>query len=254
MYMTSITSNGKRLLVATANGIQFLTIVSLRSESFSCKYELVYQRDLAKYSLHNYAVESKKNSFIYNAVKYKNVIELIYYKEDKKQIEAKKMCEWECNLPSQLFVTENRLYVIFGKERKLGEFTFDGKFNELILKTCFSVAIWKEEIYILHRAKENVDKIVGVYTLDGQLIRKWGDSGTSRGCLRKPRGIIVENDMVFISDTNNHRIQVFTLLGGFLFEISNHINKRDKLKQLTIHENKLYVACWDNSYMAVQLF
>jgi hypothetical protein len=56
-----------------------------------------------------------------------------------------------------------------------------------------------------------------VFDSKGRFVRKWGFKGTEDGALNEPDGILIGNDqLVYVSDTVNHRIQVFTPEGEFL--------------------------------------
>jgi len=51
-----------------------------------------------------------------------------------------------------------------------------------------------------------------------QFISKWGSKGTDAGQFDHPYDIILDSseNTLFVSDTNNHRIQTFTTDGKFL--------------------------------------
>ena len=51
-------------------------------------------------------------------------------------------------------------------------------------------------------------------TTEGEPLFEWGESGTGPGCLDWPAGIAVAGDEVFVCDSGNHRVQVFTALDG----------------------------------------
>ena len=62
---------------------------------------------------------------------------------------------------------------------------------------------------------------IQVLCIDGPsflLVRKWGSEGSGDGQLDRPLGIAVDliADRVYIADTNNHRISVFTIGGLFV--------------------------------------
>ncbi|NIT35227.1 MAG: hypothetical protein GTN49_01810, partial [candidate division Zixibacteria bacterium] len=48
-------------------------------------------------------------------------------------------------------------------------------------------------------------------------VGKWGSLGSGNGQFSYPRGIaVVSNRNIYVVDSNNHRIQYFTLSGSFL--------------------------------------
>jgi len=54
-------------------------------------------------------------------------------------------------------------------------------------------------------------------TTSGALVREWGGQGTTNGKFNMPNGVAIGPDNnVYVSDTFNHRIQVFTQEGTFL--------------------------------------
>jgi hypothetical protein len=60
------------------------------------------------------------------------------------------------------------------------------------------------------------------YTADGKKVREWGSAGTGPGQFRLPHSIVVdENNILYIADRENGRIQKFDLDGKFLDEIPN---------------------------------
>lgn len=54
--------------------------------------------------------------------------------------------------------------------------------------------------------------------------RTWGSTGTGQGQFTSPLGIAISrDDKVYVSENSNHRIQVFDVNGGFLFQIGTGI-------------------------------
>jgi DNA-binding beta-propeller fold protein YncE len=60
---------------------------------------------------------------------------------------------------------------------------------------------------------EGLNDIVQVFDGDGRLLRAFGGSGAGPGQLWLPAGIALSGDAVYVSDTANHRVQVFARLG-----------------------------------------
>jgi len=56
---------------------------------------------------------------------------------------------------------------------------------------------------------------VMVFDANGTLIREWGRPGTGPGEFRVPHGIAVRNDIVYVADRENGRLQWFDLHGVF---------------------------------------
>jgi sugar lactone lactonase YvrE len=60
------------------------------------------------------------------------------------------------------------------------------------------------------------------YTVDGKKLREWGSVGTGPGQFHLPHSIVVdENNILYIADRENGRIQKFDLDGKFLSEFPN---------------------------------
>lgn len=65
-----------------------------------------------------------------------------------------------------------------------------------------------------------------------QVAYKFGQIGSSPGCLDTPHGFClgIDNDIV-VADTNNHRICVFTLQGNYKFSFGEYGTESGKLHQ-----------------------
>ena len=60
------------------------------------------------------------------------------------------------------------------------------------------------------------------YTADGKKVREWGSAGTGPGQFHLPHSLIVdENNILYVADRENGRIEEFDLDGRFLCEIPN---------------------------------
>jgi tetratricopeptide (TPR) repeat protein len=62
---------------------------------------------------------------------------------------------------------------------------------------------------------------IKIYKLDGKLRYQAGASGSSEGQLDSPKGIFLHKDKIYVADTGNQRIQIFSKDGIFLEHISN---------------------------------
>jgi sugar lactone lactonase YvrE len=60
------------------------------------------------------------------------------------------------------------------------------------------------------------------YTADGRKVREWGSAGTGPGQFHLPHSIVAdENNILYVADRENGRIEKFDLDGKFLGEIPN---------------------------------
>jgi streptogramin lyase len=60
------------------------------------------------------------------------------------------------------------------------------------------------------------------YTADGKKVREWGGAGAGPGQFHLPHSIVAdENDILYVADRENGRIEKFDLDGKFLGEIPN---------------------------------
>jgi streptogramin lyase len=60
------------------------------------------------------------------------------------------------------------------------------------------------------------------YTPDGRKVREWGSAGTGPGQFHLPHSIVIdENNILYIADRENGRIEKFDLNGKYLGEIPN---------------------------------
>lgn len=56
------------------------------------------------------------------------------------------------------------------------------------------------------------------FSAEGELLASWGEPGMHPGQFFLPHGIMVHNDIVYVADRENSRIQLFDLKGNFLNE------------------------------------
>lgn len=78
-----------------------------------------------------------------------------------------------------------------------------------------------------------------------QFATAWGTEGKEPGQFQQPIGIVVRGNKVFVSDSGNHRIQVFDRDGQFLRSFGQEGEELGDLNQpmsLGLHKKTLYVA------------
>jgi len=60
-----------------------------------------------------------------------------------------------------------------------------------------------------------------MFNIDGTFIKTWGKKGNKNGEFETPHGIAIKDEIVYIADTNNNRVQMLTLDGNFLKTVGN---------------------------------
>jgi len=78
------------------------------------------------------------------------------------------------------------------------------------------IAVYEDFVFVVDSKLGIVQK----FDSDGNFITKWGSVGNEKGQFSKPNGIAVSKDgLVYVADTENHRVQKFTLDGKFISEL-----------------------------------
>lgn len=72
------------------------------------------------------------------------------------------------------------------------------------------------------------------------LVKTWGNKGDAPGRFNEPTGIAVSNIEVFVSDSRNHRIQVFDHNGQYQRQFGS--TELERPMNISIAKGKLYVA------------
>lgn len=83
-----------------------------------------------------------------------------------------------------------------------------------------------------------------MFRSDGTFVRKFGSHGSEPGFLDRPAGVAVDPlGRIVVTDKDNHRVQVFTAEGQFVFTFGE---KGSKVGQFNypwdIGEEKLYYS------------
>lgn len=76
-----------------------------------------------------------------------------------------------------------------------------------------SVAFWRAPdgaSWIVATAKES-DVLIVYDAATGAEVRRVGGPGADAGRLQRPNGVMIEGDLVFVTERDNHRVQVFRL-------------------------------------------
>ena len=88
--------------------------------------------------------------------------------------------------------------------------------NSQIGLSC-PLGICCDENNLLYVCDRKNHRIVVVQFFDRTLIHQWGRKGTQQGEFDLPDSICYREGILAVSDSGNHRIQVFTLCGQCLF-------------------------------------
>lgn len=98
----------------------------------------------------------------------------------------------------------------FQVQRLIGE-------NDSQINFHFPFGICSDEEDFLYVCDRGNNRIVVIRFNDGIFIRQWGRKGIQQGEFDAPDFICCRQNILAVSDFNNHRIQVFSLNGQFLF-------------------------------------
>ncbi|MBE9559146.1 MAG: hypothetical protein IMF15_00090, partial [Proteobacteria bacterium] len=107
---------------------------------------------------------------------------------------------------------------------------FEGEFSDLV-----AASIDDQDIVILDGEK------IKYYKLDGRMRFEVGGSGDEDGKLDSPKGLFLAKEKVYVADTGNDRIQIFSRDGIYLDKITNPEDSEN-----TLFKEPLSVAV-DNS-------
>jgi sugar lactone lactonase YvrE len=87
------------------------------------------------------------------------------------------------------------------------------------------IAVYDDLVFVVDSKLGTVQKFDSI----GTLIAKWGGVGKEKGQFTKPNGIAVSKDgIVYVADTENHRVQKFTLDGKYISEFYPGDSKYNK--------------------------
>ena len=78
-----------------------------------------------------------------------------------------------------------------------------------------------------------------------RLINSWGSPGNTPGEFHDPIGIALAQNMVFVSDTGNNRIQVFDNHGRFLRQFGQEgssVGELDRPMHISVQDSKTFQA------------
>ena len=117
----------------------------------------------------------------------------------------------ESDLQIDVEISENKIYVINNKNADLFIYDLNGN---LIKKITLEEDIGNSSIGVedglILVSNENKNTIT-IFDLDGVIMNEFGNHGERYGEFKNPRGITVNDGKIYVSDTGNYRIQVFSM-------------------------------------------
>jgi len=150
------------------------------------------------------------------------------------------MRTWPC-LTCIFTITNDQVFVIKSSESNIYQYTLEGKLVQEwrtwpVELDPGGLAVEQDEIFITDATQH----CVFVFSKDGKPLRQWGKRGAQRGEFDAPYGIVVHEELVYVVDTNNSRIQAFTRYGKFLFQF--YVAAGKNLWNLCVQNNNMYIT------------
>lgn len=124
--------------------------------------------------------------------------------------ETKKALPGSVVFPAGIAVAQNGdIYVTSARRSTLMVFSNRGKLKrEIPVDRPITVTVQKEKVYVATPGQ------IWVFNLKGELLNRFGRKGRRLGEFEYPAGLAVDSKgYLFVSDTNNHRLQIFTPRG-----------------------------------------
>ena len=104
-----------------------------------------------------------------------------------------------------------------------------------------------ENLYV---SDEKLDRIT-CFDREGELVGSLGVSGEGLGEMRRPTGLLILDDVVYVTDAMNHRIQRYHTDGRFIDQLNTTKNTESQLHYpwgiASGVNNDVYVADWGNN-------
>ncbi|MCX8166600.1 MAG: hypothetical protein N3E37_01990 [Candidatus Micrarchaeota archaeon] len=118
--------------------------------------------------------------------------------------------------PNGLHYSEGKFYIANGEN--LIEFdteTFSTKALRLLsnYENLVDVAVYKNNTYVLDRRHS---RIIVNSKASGEFVNQFGGIGFFDGQMLNPSAIFIYEDMVYVADTGNKRIDIFSINGSFI--------------------------------------
>ena len=128
------------------------------------------------------------------------------------------------------------------ESNKVGIYSSSGRLKEAFKGTFqnpLAASVDDQNVVILD------EELLKIYRLDGGLRYTSGASGDGEGQFDSPRSVFFRDDKIYVADTGNQRIQIFSKDGIFL----EHISNPEKGRKLFEEPSRVVVDKNDNMYV-----
>ena len=160
--------------------------------------------------------------------------------------------------------TDGFVYVSDPKNNRIIKFTADGAYSEIWLSNSYPNVTLnnptgiafnqnKDALYIIDNRNNRIMK----YSMNKTLLGSWGTGGIGNGQFNFDQNnrahitihTIGDNELVYILDTNNHRLQIFNADGIFLDKFGGtDTSQFNEPKGITVdNNNKVYICDMNNN-------
>lgn len=169
------------------------------------------------------------------------------YKKDSKEYSIAK--------PESLLISNNNMYAISNKSKIMKTVLSGSTFVSFSSYTSDirGIAVGKDVIYATDLFNSKVVK----FDLNGNKTKEWGKFGQAEGYFDFPTGIAYDGTYVYVADSGNHRIQIFTKDGDFVTIFKGKYDNKDKfgiIKSLSIGNNGLLYVVPDGNGVSISEF
>jgi len=132
---------------------------------------------------------------------------------------------------------------------------FNGSQSRLSLTEMVQLA---HRLQYMYELSELVDEdVLDVFAREETRQESWGMWGSEKGQFKRPSGVAVRGDEVFISDKLNHRVQVFELDGSFVRQWGTKGAEEGQLyfpEAIVVSEDEVFVCDKNDQVQVFDLY
>jgi hypothetical protein len=142
------------------------------------------------------------------------------------------------------------IYVLDDNYNRVAKYSFDGAFrlewniephDSVDTASVSGIAVTSNGLVCVDQGGRN--RIL-IYSSNGKLLHAFGRHGRGKGQLDFPGGIDESDDVIYVADAGNIRVEKFTLLGGYLsdfYSFGTYGQGIDVPRSVVVHGNKIFV-------------